>query len=68
MGGGINEWQCGPASTDGIGTQYLPSTCRGVQQPHRGAGHPGRQADVIPGPSIALNRRAALSWWLQWVL
>jgi type IV pilus assembly protein PilA len=29
MGEGINEWRCGPASTDGVLSQYLPSTCRG---------------------------------------
>ena len=28
MGEGINEWRCGPASSDGVSPKYLPSTCR----------------------------------------
>ena len=30
MGQGINEWRCGPATSNGLLPKYLPSSCRGV--------------------------------------
>ena len=30
MSRGINEWRCGPASLNGVGVRYLPSSCRGI--------------------------------------
>jgi type IV pilus assembly protein PilA len=30
MGAGVNEWRCGPASSNPVSTRYLPSSCRGI--------------------------------------
>jgi type IV pilus assembly protein PilA len=30
IGMGINEWRCGPASSDPVDTRYLPASCRGI--------------------------------------
>jgi hypothetical protein len=30
MGMGINEWRCGPATSNGLLAKHLPSSCRGA--------------------------------------